>query len=56
MQILGAFAFLSRVRGREYFREYIPPAVKSLRILLGDHLFAPYKKLKQIVFEEIQGI
>jgi aminoglycoside/choline kinase family phosphotransferase len=56
MQILGAFAFLSRVRGREYFRAYIPPAVKSLRILLGDHLFAPYKKLKQIVFEEIQGI
>jgi aminoglycoside/choline kinase family phosphotransferase len=56
MQILGAFAFLTQGRGREYFREYIPPAVKSLRTLLGDQLFAPYKKLKRVVFEEIQGI
>ena len=56
MQILGAFAFLSQGRGREYFREYISPAVKSLRALLGDQLFAPYKKLKRVVFEEIQEI
>jgi aminoglycoside/choline kinase family phosphotransferase len=56
MQILGAFAFLSQARGREYFRAYIPPAVKSLRVLLGNHLFAPYKTLRRIVFEEIQGI
>lgn len=55
MQILGAFAFLSQARGREYFRQYIPPAVKSLRALLGDKLFAPYKKLKRVVFKEIQG-
>jgi aminoglycoside/choline kinase family phosphotransferase len=56
MQILGAFAFLSQARGREFFRLYIPPAVKSLRALLGDQLFAPYKKLKRVVFKEIQGI
>ena len=56
MQILGAFAFLSQGMGKEYFREYIPPAVKSLRALLGNQLFAPYKKLKRVVFEEIQGI
>ena len=56
MQILGAFAFLSQARGRDYFRAYIPPAVKSLRTLLGDELFAPYKTLKRIVFEEIQEI
>jgi aminoglycoside/choline kinase family phosphotransferase len=56
MQVLGAFAFLSQAMGREYFRAYIPPAVKSLRALLGDQLFAPYNKLKRVVFEEIQGI
>ena len=56
MQILGAFAFLGQARGREYFRAYIPPAVKSLRALLGDQLFAPYTKLKRVVFEEIGGI
>lgn len=56
MQILGAFAFLSQARGREYFRAYIPPAVKSLRALLGNKLFVPYNKLKHVVFEEIQGI
>jgi aminoglycoside/choline kinase family phosphotransferase len=56
MQILGAFAFLSKGRGREYFRQYIPPAVKGLRALLGDQLFAPYKTLKRVVFEEIHWI
>jgi aminoglycoside/choline kinase family phosphotransferase len=56
MQILGALAFLSQARGKEYFRAYIPPAVKSLRAILRDQLFTPYKKLKRVVFEEIQGI
>lgn len=56
MQILGAFAFLTKDRRLKFFQSYIPPAVKSLRVLLGDQLFAPYKKLKRVVFEEIQGI
>lgn len=56
MQILGAFAFLSQARGRGYFRPYIPAAVKSLRALLGNQLFAPYKTLQRIVFKEIQEI
>ena len=56
MQILGAFAFLSQARGKEYFCAYIPPAVKSLRVLLANKLFVPYNTLKHVVFEEIQGI
>ena len=56
MQILGAFAFLTQARGREYFHLYIPPAVKSLRTLLGGQPFVPYEKLRRIVFEEIQEI
>ena len=31
LQILGAFAFLSKVKGKTYFEKYIPAAVKSLR-------------------------
>ncbi len=34
LQILGAFSFLSRVRGKTYFEEYIPGALESLRHLL----------------------
>jgi len=36
LQILGAFSFLSRVRGKPYFRDYISPALKSLKYLLED--------------------
>lgn len=56
MQILGAFAFLTKARGLEFFQSYIPPALRGLRTLLGDTCFDPYKRLKRIVFEEIQGI
>ena len=34
LQILGAFSFLSDVRGKTYFRHYIPGALKSLHDLL----------------------
>ncbi|MDM8523617.1 sugar phosphate nucleotidyltransferase [Desulfococcaceae bacterium HSG8] len=30
LQMLGAFGFLSRVRGKTYFEEYIPSALKTL--------------------------
>jgi aminoglycoside/choline kinase family phosphotransferase/choline kinase len=31
LQILGAYAYLSKVRGKKHFERYIPAAVKSLR-------------------------
>jgi aminoglycoside/choline kinase family phosphotransferase len=34
LQILGAFSFLSKVRGKTYFEDYIPGAFKSLHDLL----------------------
>ena len=34
LQILGAFGFLTKVRGKAYFEAYIPPAVRSLNHLL----------------------
>ncbi len=36
LQILGAFAFLSKVRGKSYFEDYISPALRSLQHLLED--------------------
>lgn len=56
MQILGAFGFLTKVRGLEFFRPFIPPALRGLRALLTERCFTPYKKLKRVVFEEIKGI
>jgi len=56
MQILGAFAFLIQARGKEFYRRYIPPALKSLRILLGNQMFNAYRRLRRVVFEEIKGI
>jgi aminoglycoside/choline kinase family phosphotransferase len=56
MQILGAFGFLTTVRGLEFFRPYIPPALQGLRTLLTERDFTPYKKLKRVVFEEIKAL
>jgi aminoglycoside/choline kinase family phosphotransferase len=56
MQVLGAFAFLTKARGLKFFQPYITPALRNLRTLLGDGCFDPYKKLKKTVFEEIKGI
>lgn len=36
LQILGAFSFLTRSRGKTYFEAYIPRAVGTLRGLLND--------------------
>jgi len=36
LQILGAFAFLTKSRGKTYFEAYIPRAVRTLRGLLHD--------------------
>lgn len=56
MQILGAFAFLTKARELKFFQSYIPPALSRLRALLADKRFDPYKRLKKAVFEEIEGI
>lgn len=36
LQIIGAFAFLSRVRGKLFFQDYIEPAARSLTRLLAE--------------------
>lgn len=36
LQIIGAFSFLSNVRGKVFFKDFIMPAVQSLRWLLSE--------------------
>jgi len=35
LQILGAFSFLSRVKGKHYFKKYIPAALRTLKSTLN---------------------
>ena len=49
LQILGAFSFLSRVRGRTYFEDYIPAALQSLCRLLEEVKDGNLSGLKDLV-------
>ncbi len=49
MQILGAFGYLSTVKKRHHFKNYIPTAIKSLKHLLNLDIFSHYKSLKKVV-------
>ncbi len=49
LQILGAYAFLSRVKGKTYFEQYIPTALFSLKRRLSGKIFQPYKKVRQLI-------
>jgi aminoglycoside/choline kinase family phosphotransferase len=47
LQILGAFAYLSKVRGKKFFRCYIEPAARMLSVRLAEHLFTEYPLLRK---------
>ena len=49
LQILGAFAFLSRVKGKKDFETYIPPAVSSLKDRLCSIEQSECPKLTRII-------
>jgi len=49
LQILGAFSFLSKVRGKTYFEDYIPGALTSLRDLLEASKDPKLSSLKDLV-------
>jgi hypothetical protein len=49
MQVLGAFAFLSLVKGKTYFTSYMPAALTSLKKLLKHPFFSPYGELRKVV-------
>jgi N-acetylmuramate 1-kinase len=58
LQILGAFSFLSKVRGKLYFERYIPGALKSLHDLLetlNDRKLSSLKDLVDSLSDSLGG-
>ena len=51
LQILGAFSYLSKVLGKNHFKEYIPCAVKSLYQLLDELTDRKLSSLTDIIHE-----
>ena len=49
LQILGAFGYLSRVRGKRYFEKYIPKAIKTLKHNLSILESREFPNLKSVV-------
>lgn len=51
LQILGAFAFLDRQKNKPFFRQFIAPALDSLRKLLAKPAAADYPLLRTLATE-----
>lgn len=51
LQILGAFAFLSRVKGKTYFERYIPAALASLKGRIKRKPFQAYRRTRNWIAE-----
>jgi N-acetylmuramate 1-kinase len=49
LQILGAYAFLSRIKGKTYFEQYIPAALSGLKRRLTAKIFQPYRHVRQLI-------
>ena len=49
LQILGAFGYLSRIKGKTYFEKYIPAALKTLKNNLSQCEDAEFPRLMAIV-------
>ena len=52
LQVLAAFSFLTRVKGRSHFARYIMPAWKQLRKLLAEPECSDYQILTDLVQRE----
>ena len=49
LQILGAFSFLSRVKGKHYFKKYIPAALRTLKSTLNTRSQGEFPILTAVV-------
>jgi len=56
LQILGAFGYLSRVKGKVHFENYIPAALGTLEKILSDEVGREFPELKKIVEKIFQTI
>ena len=53
LQILGAFGYLTKVCGKEFFRDYLPPALSGLVQLLSDPLGRVFPVLSGMALESV---
>jgi aminoglycoside/choline kinase family phosphotransferase len=51
LQILGAYSFLGRVKGKGHFEKYIPKAVLNLKRWVTLPTFKPYRRLRRFLGE-----
>ncbi len=49
LQILGAYSFLSRIKGKSFFKRFIAPAYSDLQTLLRGELKGAYPHLQRFV-------
>ena len=49
MQMLGAFGFLSTIKKKRYFADYIPAAVRNLKQMLKPDHFSACRNLRRVV-------
>jgi aminoglycoside/choline kinase family phosphotransferase len=56
MQILGAFAFLSQIKGKDFFKQYISPAVQTLSGLLSQFPGKAFPSLSCLVEQIIEQL
>ncbi len=54
LQILGAFGYLTREKGKTYFEKYIPSALQTLHNALSDKTSPDFPNLKKVVEEIMQ--
>jgi len=54
LQILGAFAYLSMVKGKKQFAQYIPAALRTLRSNLAAGNHHEFPRLTEVVEEVCQ--
>ncbi|MDP3284571.1 MAG: aminoglycoside phosphotransferase, partial [Desulfobacterales bacterium] len=49
LQILGAFGYLTRVKGKPFFEKYIPAALRSLKESFETPEGKDFPKLKSLI-------
>lgn len=56
LQIIGAFSFLSSVRGKQFFANFIRPALQSLDYRLEETLYLDYPLIRNMVKKAVTDL
>jgi len=56
LQIVGAFSYLSKVKGKRFFAAYIIPALITLNDRLGESLYTDYVLVRKMLKEAVRDL